>query len=200
MPGTAYTTRARWIPPDAPKVPVRVSERLRSRDLAHKLGTELMATFQDNIRAGGRPNKWPKVRKTSGRPGYVAGQMMRGFGVRARSGEVEVFNRAGHAAPFHFGAMGSHAVVPVFRRYLAVPLTPIAARRKPRQVPGLFVIKSKKGKLFLVKRKGRDKLEFWYRLMSKVQRPPRPVANVPPGIKDTLDRRVMRYGLEGVWR
>lgn len=68
-------------------------------------------------------------------------------------------------------------VKPVSAQMLAIPLGPaktaagVSRFSSPRQVPGLFMIKSRAGNLLLVKAAGRGALEAWYVLKTQVRIP-----------------------------
>lgn len=64
-------------------------------------------------------------------------------------------------------------ITPKNSEYLTIPLSRKYKDKSARSISGLFVIKSKNGNLFLVKKKGRDKLEFCYILKKKVEIPER---------------------------
>lgn len=58
-------------------------------------------------------------------------------------------------------------------KHLAVPVNPKAAGKSPRSFPDLFALKDKNGDLWLCKNIGKDKLEFYYWLPTKVNIPER---------------------------
>lgn len=58
-------------------------------------------------------------------------------------------------------------------KHLAVPVNPKAAGKSPRSFPDLFALKDKNGDLWLCKNVGKDKLEFYYWLPTKVNIPAR---------------------------
>lgn len=97
-------------------------------------------------------------------------------------------------APVHeFGA----TIRPRQAQYLTIPLTDEARKRKTaRRMPGLFVIKSKKGNLLLVRRVGESIFPQWL-LRKEVTIPSRPAwrpaaAKFFPIITEKIQRRVQQ--------
>lgn len=86
-----------------------------------------------------------------------------------RSGQNEKLLMIANANEF-----GAH-ITPKNGKYLSIPLEPKYKHVSPRNVQGLFVFKSNKGNLFLVKSKGKRKkeLEFCYWLTKEIDIPER---------------------------
>jgi phage gpG-like protein len=95
-------------------------------------------------------------------------------------------------------------ITPKKAQYLAIPMaaaktgTGVSRYESPRQVPGLFVFKSKAGNLLLARREGKKgKLKLFFVLKKSVKIPARPylgpaVNAIKPTVKDRLMAAVLK--------
>lgn len=67
---------------------------------------------------------------------------------------------------------GAH-ITPKNGKYLSIPLDRTFRDRSPREVPGLFVYRSKTGNLFLARKKGKKELQMCYWLTKEINIPER---------------------------
>ncbi|MFT9493415.1 hypothetical protein [Anaerosolibacter sp.] len=64
-------------------------------------------------------------------------------------------------------------ITPKNKRYLTIPLNKLAKEKSPKDFNDLFSFKADSGELYLVREKGKDKLEFMYWLAKSVTIPER---------------------------
>lgn len=142
-------------------------------------------SIQRNFQAGGRPS-WPKAQR-GGATLMDTGRLSRAILVtmvgehsigRGGNGRVTVEVKTQgivYAAIHQFGGV----IKPVHAKALAIPLTPEARSKSPRDMPGLFVVK-KGDKVTLCSEDKGGKVKAQYALVKSVTIPARPYIMLQP--------------------
>ena len=127
---------------------------------------------------------------------WKTGKLVRSFkvGPVLKSGKIQdikVSSDREYASIHETGGI----IRPVRAKMLAIPLRPTARKMKPRDVPGLVLIRSKSNDLLLAKVLGKDRINPWYVLVKQSKITPKryltkAVKAARPGIREIFNRAI----------
>lgn len=160
-------------------------------ELFADFGERMVRSVTKNFSAEGRPSKWKKSQKESGKTLTGATKRLKKVFYNVRGDSVVISTQNLPYAALH--QFGGEIKPGAGKKYLAIPLTRAARLSRPSEFENTFVRKSKKGGLFIFQVAGKKKIKALYKLQKSVKIDARPYMLIQQEDRLYFEKKINTY-------